>query len=177
MKALTFWKAVTADRSDFLERLLAVLTENEIAFAVIGGEGVNAYAPPLVSLDLYLAVAARDLGKAEEVVRRQFKVERLPFSINVSAPDSELRVQLQTDPRYGDFVDRAEIRVVLGLSLPVAAPSDLLQGKIWAATDMTRRPTKRAKDLLDIARLIEAIPELKSHVPSEVAEKLPEGLL
>lgn len=37
MRALQFWKAVTKDRSDFLDRLLSVFESSEICFCVIGG--------------------------------------------------------------------------------------------------------------------------------------------
>ena len=77
------------------------------------------------------------------------KVEEFPHSLNVAAPGSELRVQIQTDPRYGEFVERASIREVLGLPLPVASLEDVLQGKIWAASDPKRRGSERHKDLLD----------------------------
>lgn len=40
-------------------------------------------------------------------------------------------MQFQTDPRYGDLVERASVREVLGIQLPVAAVEDVLQGKIW----------------------------------------------
>jgi hypothetical protein len=39
-------------------------------------------------------------------------------------------------------------------------------------TDDTRRPSKRQKDLADIARLLEAYPGLRGHVPPEVLAKL-----
>jgi len=39
-------------------------------------------------------------------------------------------------------------------------------------TDTTRRSSKRQKDLADIARLLEAYPELRARVPAEVLEKL-----
>jgi len=54
------------------------------------------------------------------------------------------------------------------LRLPVAAPEDVLQGKIWAVQDAERRPSKRQKDLADIARLLEAQPALRERVPAEV---------
>jgi hypothetical protein len=172
VKAKTFWKTVVADRSDFLERILALLTDNGIKFAVIGGLAVNAYADPLVSLDLDIAVTLDQIEKAEELMRQHFRVERFPFSINVSASDSNLRVQVQTDPRYGDFADRARSLQVLGVDLPVAAIEDVLQGKIWAASDETRRPTKRSKDLLDIARILEVRPDLRDMIPPELAGRL-----
>ena len=87
-------------------------------------------------------------------------------------PGSDLRVQLQTDPRYGSFVDSASERDVLGLKLPVAKLEDVLQGKVWAAQDPGRRPSKRQKDLADISRLLEAHPELRGRVPGDILSRL-----
>ena len=81
-------------------------------------------------------------------------------------------MQFQTDERYSAFVDRAVPREVLGVTMPVARVDDLLQGKVWAALDPGRRPSKQRKDLLDIERLIEAYPGLRSLVPSEVLDRL-----
>jgi hypothetical protein len=81
-------------------------------------------------------------------------------------------VQIQTDPKYLDFPDRAERREVLGLELSVAALGDLLQGKIWAASDPTRRATKHQKDILDIARLIEKYPHLRQQVPPDLLKQI-----
>jgi hypothetical protein len=92
--------------------------------------------------------------------------------VNVSQPGSDLRVQFQTDPRYDGFAEHAARRLVLGRELPVAAVEDVLRGKVWAAQDATRRPSKRQKDLADIARLIEARPELRAQVPADILSKL-----
>lgn len=160
------------DRVDFLDRMIALLTDHSVRYCVVGGQAVNAYAEPVVSLDLDVAVAADQLGQVEALLRQVFSVERFPHSLNVSVPGSALRVQVQTDPRYAAFVDRAEVRDVLGLQLPVAGLEDLLQGKVWAVTDETRRPSKRQKDLADIARLLEVHPELRGRVPADVLAKL-----
>jgi hypothetical protein len=172
MQALEYWKIVTADRSGFLDRLLALLEASGVRYCIIGGQAVNAYVEPVVSLDLDVAVAADDLPSAETLLAREFKVERFPHSLNVSAPGSDLRVQLQTDPRYGAFVARAAPAQVLGLTLPVARLEDVLQGKVWAAEDPSRRPSKRQKDLADISRLLEARPDLRLRVPKGILEKL-----
>jgi hypothetical protein len=166
MRALQFWKAVTMDRSDFLDRLLAALEAARIDFCVIGGTAVNAYAAPVVTLDLDIAVALADVEKAEERLAREFKVHRFAHSVNVSAAGSDLSVQIQTDPRYAAFVERARRAEVLGLELPVAAVEDVLQGKIWAAQDPERRRSKQLKDLSDIARLVETYPALRERVPA-----------
>jgi len=170
MRVLQFWKAVTMDRSDLLERILEVLKPFDVC--VIGGVAVNAYSSPVVTEDLDVAIAIRDLPRVEEALTEQFEVHRFPHSLNVSARDSDLRLQIQTDPRYGTFVSRARIRDVMGLRLPIAAPEDVLQGKIWAVQDEGRRPSKRQKDLADISRLIETDPELRKRVPADILARL-----
>lgn len=171
MRALAFWKAVTVDRANFLETLVELLDANGIRYCVIGGQGVNAYVEPLVSLDLDLVIAVEHLTEAEALLRAHFNVERFPHSLNIGAPNSKLRVQIQTDPRYFPFVERASRREVLDISLPVASLPDILQGKVWAATDQSRRPSKRRKDLLDIERILEQYPELKASVPPAIADQ------
>lgn len=172
MLARDYWKAVTVDRSDLLDRFLSVLRDGRTRFCVIGGQGVNAYADPVVSLDLDIVVAVPDLELLEPTLRNQFTVERFPHSLNVSSPGSDLRVQIQTDPRYRSFVGRATERDVLGVRLPIAAIEDVLQGKVWAAEDPSRRASKRQKDLADIARLLETRPELRPRVPQAILDRL-----
>lgn len=172
MQALAFWKTVVADDADLLERLVAALHRQGIRYCVVGGQAVNAYVEPLVSLDLDLAVAADQLGAVEAFAQQGFCVERFPHSLNISVAGSDLRVQVQTDPRYAAFVDRAAPRDVLGLTLPVAAVDDVLRGKIWAAEDSTRRASKRQKDFADIARLLEAYPQLREQVPPAILARL-----
>jgi hypothetical protein len=172
MQALAFWKAVAMDRTNFLENLIALLAEHNVRYCVIGGQGVNAYAEPLVSLDLDLVVAVDQLKHVEKLLGERFHLEPFPHSLNVSAEGSQLRVQIQTDPRYFQFPERSSVREVLGLPLPVAAVEDVLDGKVWAVQDPERRPSKRRKDLLDIERLIEAHPRLRIRVPPEVLTQL-----
>ncbi len=156
------------DRGDFLEGFLSVLEGLGVDFCVIGGVAVNAYSEPIVTEDFDVAIAIGDLPRVEKALAERFKVARFPHSLNVSSPNSKLRLQIQTDPRYGAFVGRARIREVMDLRLPVAAPEDLLQGKIWAVQDEDRRLSKRQKDLADIVRLIEAYPQLRQRVPRDV---------
>jgi hypothetical protein len=81
-------------------------------------------------------------------------------------------VQIQLDPRYEPFVSRASERDVLGRRLPVASLEDVLQGKVWAFSDSSRRASKRQKDLADIARLLEAYPHLRRLVPADILGRL-----
>lgn len=157
-----------------IEALIKLLDEAGIRYCVIGGQAVNYYVEPLVSLDLDLVVATERLDEAEKLLAEHFEVRRFPHSINVTPEQSDLRIQIQTDPRYGDFVDRAKPGNVLGISMSVADKRDLLRGKVWAARDPARRPSKRQKDLVDIARLVEDSPDLKVLVPQEIQRRIEE---
>ena len=172
MQALTFWKTIIMDQSNLLEGLISLLNKQGIRFCVIGGQAVNAYVEPLVSLDLDLVVALEQLALVEALLKPKFDLKRFPHSLNVSMTGSDLRVQFQTDERYGSFVKRSEIRTVLGMELPVASLGDVLQGKIWAAMDPERRGSKRQKDLADIARILEKVPEMRLKVPPEIRARL-----
>jgi hypothetical protein len=173
MQALTFWKTITMDQSGLLEQIVSILEDNEILYCVIGGQGVNAYVDPLVSLDLDLVIATDQLEQVKAILEASgFELKPFAHSLNVTLPNSSLRLQIQTDPRYASFPRRAIYRQVLGLTLPVAAVPDILKGKVWAFQDPTRRASKRQKDLADIARLLERYPELRAEVPEDVLARL-----
>ena len=148
MRAAAFWKAVTVDRANLLERFFEALRRHDVPFCLIGGQALNAYVEPVVSLDLDVVVAADRIAEVETLLAGSFALERFPHSVNVSDADSSLRIQIQLDPRYASFIDRAVTLPVLGIDLPVAAVEDILRGKIWAAQDDTRRGSKRQKDLV-----------------------------
>ncbi len=173
MTGKDFMNAVANGREDVLQILLDILAETGSGYCVIGGLAVNAYAEPVVSLDLDVVVAADGLDAvADAAAARGLKVERFEHSVNLTSAASDLRIQLQTDERYQPFIPRAAEREVLGYTMRVAAVEDVLQGKVWAYQDATRRASKRQKDLADILRLVEANPALVNDLPAEVRERL-----
>jgi hypothetical protein len=172
MLAREFWKTIVKDDVNILGRLIESFESRGVRYCIVGGQAVNAYAEPVVSLDLDIVVAKDQLPIAEELLKKMFIVEKHEHSINVTAYGSDLRVQIQIDPRYSDFPQRAEEHEILGVRLPVASLDDLLQGKVWAALDSTRRVSKRQKDLADIARLLESYPRLREKVPKEILDRL-----
>ncbi len=172
MRATEFWRVVVADHSAALDRLLELLEANRIPFCIIGGQGVNAYVEPLVSLDLDLVIATEKVEEAVRALSAEFEVRRFPHTINLGHQGSDLRIQIQTDPRYSDFVARSAEKPVLGIKMPVADLRDILRSKIWAAMDENRRASKRQKDLADIGRILEAYPDLRSEVPEELLSRL-----
>ncbi len=172
MQALDFWKEITVDKANFLEQFTSLLNTHAIRFCVIDGQAVNAYVEPLVSLDLDVVVATDQVDSVLGLLRAHFVVKPFPHSLNVEMAGSDLRVQIQNDVRYSDFVARAEMRDVLGLALPVAALEDVMRGKVWAAQDPGRRGSKRQKDFADIARIIESYPDLRVLVPDDILRRI-----
>ena len=61
------------------------------------------------------------------------KVEEFPHSVNLSGSDSDLRIQVQTDPRYQSFIASATMQEILGYEMKVASLENVLQGKLWAS--------------------------------------------
>jgi hypothetical protein len=169
MRALQFWKAVTKDRSNFLDRLLALLSSSGIRFCAIGGVAVNAYVEPLVTLDFDVAIAPADRKHADELYR-EFVVSRSAHSLDLTAADSSLRVQIRAEPRYASFVDRARPAEVLGLQMPVAVLDDVLQGEIWSIEEGRRS----RMGLLNVLRLIETYPVLAERVPPHILAQIPQ---
>ena len=172
MTSKDFFNKVANGKEDFLQLFLDVLKQKKLSFCVIGGLGVNAYAEPLVSLDLDVVIIAEKIKTLIPVLKKKFKVEVFIHSINISHKNSALRIQIQTDKRYQDFLKRSKKKDVLGYKIPVAAIQDVFQGKVWAAMDETRRPSKRQKDLADILRLVEVRGSLKVLLPMDLRRQL-----
>jgi hypothetical protein len=145
-------------------------------YCLIGGLAVNCYVEPVYTLDADIVVVSTSLPKLSTYLREQgFKTEEHPHSVNALAPGSKLRIQFTTDERYQTFLGRSVEAEVLGVGVRVACLEDIARGKLWAYGDPQRRLSKRKKDELDLIRLAEAYPELRSLYPSELREQLDRG--
>lgn len=167
-----FVRKIAKEKKDLLEYFIGLLNKKKIPYCIIGGLAVNAYAEPVISLDLDVVIVVKYLKELLDSLKHTHKVKKFPNSINISSQFSDLRIQIQTDQRYQDFILRARNKEILGYKLRVACKEDVLQGKIWAAEDRTRRSSKRQKDLSDISRLLETDKKLTSLVPVSLKKKL-----
>ena len=163
MSEAEFLAGITG-RSDDLIRVVAALRHTSQPFCLIGGLAVNHYVEPVVTLDADFAITAA-VGVSEALSAAGFAVELHAHSINAVLPGSRLRIQITINSRYGSFPSRATEAEVFGVRLPVAALEDLVQGKLWAATDSTRRSSKRAKDEADLLRICESYPHMLPQIP------------
>ena len=64
---------------------------------------------------------------------------------------------------------------MLGVRVKIASLEDVAQGKLWAYSDPQRRLSKRKKDELDLIRLAETFPALKSLYPGELRDQIDRG--
>jgi hypothetical protein len=141
--------------------------ESSGCYCLIGGLAVNCYVEPVYTLDADLVVISAALpGVAERLEAEGFKTEVHAHPLNALAPGSTLRIQFTTDERYQTFPARSIEAEVLGVRVKIACLADVTQGKLWAYTDPRRRLSKLKKDELDLIRLAEAYPQLKSLLPS-----------
>ena len=146
------------------------------SYCLIGGLAVNCYVEPVYTLDADVVLIAASFPKLTAYLREEgLKTEEHPHSMNALAPKSKLRIQFTTDERYQAFLTRSVDAEVLGVPVKVARLEDVTQGKLWAYGDPQRRLSKRKKDELDLIRLAEAYPGLKSMYPRELNEQIDRG--
>jgi hypothetical protein len=173
--AVEAYELTTQGGATDFARLIAAC-ESFGPYCLIGGMAVNCYVEPVYTLDADLVVIAGSLPDLTAHLEAQgFKIEVHKHSVNALTPASELRIQFTTDERYQAFPARSVDANVLGIRVKVACREDVAQGKLWAYGDPQRRLSKRKKDELDLIRLAEAYPELKSRYPSELREQLDRG--
>lgn len=140
---------------------------------MIGGLAVNHWAEePMATADVDLVIAMERVDEAVEAFKAAgFTENRFEWSVNLKGR-SNVSIQISTEDLYKEFPSRSVAADVHGILMRVASLEDTLRGKLAAYTDATRRPSKRQKDLADIARLIEAHPALKPLLPPTVTDRL-----
>ena len=173
MTGKQFFDWQTGGGTDDVMRMVDCLERGDVAWCAIGGVAVNHWAAePMVTQDVDFVVAAADVERATSLLEQAgFRAERFEWSVNFKGR-SAVSLQLSTEEFYREFPSRAVAADVHGILLRVASLHDTLRGKIKAWSEPGRRPSKRIKDLADIARLVEAHPELRNDLPGELKAQL-----
>jgi hypothetical protein len=161
MTAKQFYDWQTSGGTDDVMRLVDCLERADVAWCAIGGVAVNHWAEqPMVTQDVDFVVAAEAVERIVLLLEEAgFRSERFDWSINFRGR-SAVSIQLSTEDFYRDFPSRAVPADVHGILMRVASLEDTLKGKMKAWSEPERRQSKRLKDLADIARLVEAHPQL-----------------
>lgn len=168
-----FYDWQTAGGGGDVLRLVEVLERLEIPWCMIGGLAVNHWAQePLATADVDVVIAHQRVEQTvQALIDAGFQAKRFEWSINLKG-QSRLSVQISTEDFYQEFPARSVSADVHGILMRVASLRDTLAGKIAAWSDVSRRPSKRQKDLLDIMRLVEAHPELKVDLTRELLPQI-----
>lgn len=175
MTAVEAYELITQGGATDFARLISAC-ELFGPYCLIGGLAVNCYVEPVYTLDADMVVIASSLPKLSAHLQELgLEIEAHTYSVNARPPGSELRIQFSTDERYQEFPARSIQADVLGIRAQVACLEDVTRGKLWAFSDPRRRLSKRKKDELDLIRLAEAYPELKSSYPDEIRKQLDRG--
>ena len=167
MTEIELYDGVFVDGTSDLFFLADTLARHGAGWCLIGGMAINAYVLPVYTRDCDVVVVATDLEPVLADLRAaDWRTKAYDFSINAQRrlgpgerSETRLLVQFTRPARYQPFASRAELHPVFGRDLPVACIEDLVQGKLWALADPTRRESKSAKDWSDILRLAEEYPQ------------------
>ena len=173
MMAKQFYDWQTSGGTDDVMRLVDCLERADIAWCAIGGVAVNHWAEqPMVTQDVDFVVASDSIERTVLLLEEAgFRSEKFEWSINFQGR-SAVSIQLITEDFYRDFPSRSVPADVHGILLRVASLEDTLKGKIKALSDSEQRQSKRIKDLADIARLVEAHPQLWNLLTGELKQQI-----
>jgi len=173
MTSKQFFDWQTSGGTDDVMRLVDCLERADIAWCAIDGVAVNHWAQePMVTQDVNFVVATEAIERTVSLLEDAgFRSDRFDWSINFQGR-SKVSLQLSTAEFYREFPSRAVPADVHGILLRVASLEDTLRGKMKAWSDSQRRQSKRIKDLADIARLVEAHPELWESLTDDLKNQI-----
>ena len=162
------------------------LRRHGASWCVIGGLAVNSYATPVYTADLDLVVISTELEPVLADLRAaDFRVKESPFSTNAQRRAERtnrlthhLTARFTKSDRYQPFVERAALRTILGLEVPVAALPDLVQGELWMRANSHCRASENIQAEMNLLRLAEMyFDEVTPWLPADLREKAEAGLL
>jgi hypothetical protein len=168
-----FFDWQTSGGTDDVMRLVSVLEKADVAWCIIDGIAVNHWAEqPMVTQDVDLVVASDAVARVVSLLEAEgFRAKKFDRSVNLTG-HSAVSIQFSTEDFYDEYPARSVAADVHGILMRVACLEDTLRGKIKAHSTDGRRQSKRIKDLADIARLVEAHPELWQQLPEDLQQEI-----
>ena len=172
MTAAEVYESVTNGGASVFTEAVAILDRHG-PWCLIGGLAVNHYVEPIYTIDADVVLVAENLDAVRAALSEAgFVIKLFPHSINATKRESKIFLQFTIAPRYQAFIGRARPGEILGCTVPIASLPDLIQGKIWAWSDPTRRLSKHKKDELDLIRIAEAYPQLRKMIPDKIVAQM-----
>lgn len=71
MTTRLFFNKVSNSEDDILQGFIDLLNENKADYCLVGGLAVNAYVDPVISLDMDIIVAAKDIEILRKIAEEQ----------------------------------------------------------------------------------------------------------
>jgi len=172
-----FFDWQTLGGGDDVTKLVDILNSLGASWCMIGGLAVNHWAAePMATADVDIVIGASDVEACVAALERAgFQAERFEWSVNLKG-NSKVSVQISTDAFYKAFPEDSVEAEVHGIRMRVASVSHTFAGKIAAYRDPKPRGSKRQKDMLDIVRLIESHPYLRTELPTEIRAQVEAAL-
>lgn len=172
MTAAEVYESVTDGGASAFAEVVAILDAHG-PWCLIGGLAVNHYVEPVYTIDADVVVVAENLETVQEkLVVAGFSIKAFAHSVNAMRRESKLSLQFTVAAQYQPFIARATRGEVLGCTVPIASLPDLIQGKVWAWSDRSRRLSKHKKDELDLIRIAENYPEMRRMMPDGILAQI-----
>lgn len=172
MTAEEVYESVTNGGASAFTEAVAIL-DKHAPWCLIGGLAVNHYVEPVYTIDADVVVIAGNLEPVQEkLVDAGFSIKHFAHPVNATRRESKLSLQFTVAAKYQPFIERAVLGEVLGCRVPIASLADLIQGKVWAWSDDSRRFSRHKKDELDLIRIAETYPELRRMMPDKILAQI-----
>ena len=148
--------------------LARVFAAAQVPYAIIDGVALQVHqTEPRTTLDIDIAVTVyAQIPRAQLEAAGFTWTGQFSHSENWVGPDGT-PVQFTADPALAEAIRRAEQIELEDVQLRVIGRVDLLHEKLRAASDPTRRRSKRLQDLADAQALLESTPTLAHELCAE----------
>lgn len=169
------------DKEKVLTRLVQLLDYERVPYAIIGGVAVQLYTEdPRTTNDLDIAIPLRrDIPRAALINAGFTEDGEHQWSENWRGPapvgtprKQRVAVQFSDGTDMANAVARSEKVFVGQFSLQLVTLPDLVYLKMAAASEKTRRASKRSQDVTDVMKLLEEHPELDSPEIRELLRRI-----
>jgi hypothetical protein len=163
--------AVVTSKDGAFRELFRILEASGLEYALIGGVAVQLWRrEPRATLDIDVAVKSYESVPRAALEAAGFRMlARHSHSENWTGP-GDTPVPFSDDPAFTFLIESAARKTFEGGQVRIASPSALVKEKLRAASDASRRGSKRFQDLADAKALAEEHPEVEKQLtPAERA--------
>ncbi len=160
--------AVVTSKDGAFRELFRILEASGLEYVLIGGVAVQLWhREPRTTLDIDVAVKSYEsVSRATLEAAGFWMLARHAHSESWTGP-GETPVQFSDNPAFAFLIESAARKSFEGGQVRIASPSALVEEKLRAESDPSRRESKRFQDLTDAKSLAEEHPEVEEQLTTE----------